>query len=238
MDSEEYLKMRRVEKTNWWFVGKRELVDSFLKKTKGNFFLDVGAGTGENTKKFSQTKKIFPMDINRTSLEFLSEKNRNVSGGDMNKLPYKNNSFNGAILLDIVEHIENDLAAMSEISRVVKKGGSIIITVPAHQFLWSYHDEALHHKRRYGKKELLSLVENSGFEIQYWSYWNSILFLPILLFRHVKKLFGEKRSSDVKNMPKLVNNIFLGILKIENFAIKKGFKLPFGVSLFVVARKI
>lgn len=236
MDKAEYLKMKELEKEDWWFRAKRRLVLHFLRNFNGEKYLDVGAGTGQNTLAFSEVKDIFPIDISKIALKYLSENNSNVVGGDITKLPYKDNSFDGAIMLDVLEHIEDHENVMKELSRIIKKKGKLIITVPAHKFLWSYHDLALHHKRRYGKKEFIDVVENNGFIIEKISYWDMFLFPVAIIGRKIKSFLGSN-GSDIRKVPEPFNSMLFNMMRLENLMIKKGLNLPAGVSLFAIASR-
>ncbi|MBL8148291.1 MAG: methyltransferase domain-containing protein, partial [Blastocatellia bacterium] len=140
--------------------------------------------------------------------------------------------------LDVLEHVDDDLAAMSELYRVCKPGGMLLVTVPAYGFLWSEHDEALHHRRRYAAHELRNKLLLSGFEIERCSYFITLLFFPILFIRIVQGIF--KHSTHPKtshiHLPEIFNQMLITLLAFEQW-LYNYINLPFGVSIVCVARK-
>jgi SAM-dependent methyltransferase len=139
---------------------------------------------------------------------------------------------------DVLEHIEDDLAAVSEIARVLRPGGAAIISVPAHQWLFSEHDAALHHFRRYSKARLRDVLERGGFRIRRISYWNAALFPAICLHRLlVKPRHGHEPRSDIRSSPWPINQALAALLAVEA-AILRHAPLPWGVSLVGVAERV
>jgi len=138
------------------------------------------------------------------------------------------------LALDVIEHIDNDLIALRELKRVTKPDGLILITVPAYQFLWSAHDLAHHHKRRYSSKILKNKLKEAGFEILKLSYFNTILSPIIISLRLIKKLIHSKKP-DIGTVNPLLNYLLKLLFYIEAPIIKY-FNLPFGISLVAVAR--
>jgi SAM-dependent methyltransferase len=139
---------------------------------------------------------------------------------------------------DVLEHIEDDLAAVSEIARVLRPGGAAIISVPAHQWLFSEHDAALHHFRRYSKARLRDVLERGGFRIRRISYWNAALFPAICLHRLLVKLRrGHEPRSDIRSSPWPINQALAALLAVEA-AILRHAPLPWGVSLVGVAERV
>jgi SAM-dependent methyltransferase len=149
--------------------------------------------------------------------------------------------FDLVTALDIFEHIEDDKKAFSESRRVLKKKGTLLLTVPANSCLWSHHDIALSHKRRYALSELKRKLVLSGFKIERISYCIFFLFLPIFLFRMVQKIYFEVSLFPPKTVylifPKFINTVFLWLCELENLLIKIGVNFPFGVSIVCVATK-
>ena len=146
---------------------------------------------------------------------------------------------------DVIEHIENDVAAISNINEMLRKGGSLIITVPQHMFLWSNLDEILKHKRRYSRRELVAKLQENGFDISYATSFLFVLF-PVMLFSRIFDRRLDQSQSDALNsvalkkrvvFPKLLNWILDQLMRIDEALIRLGISLPFGGTLVVVARK-
>lgn len=243
MEAAEYEKMYDSEEDNWWFQGRRELILDILKKINLDIckdradILDVGCGTGINLKSFERFGDVVGIDFSIEALRFC--KSRGVgplASASADKLPFKNCSFDIVCALDVLEHIEDDVAALCEISRVLKDGGFLLITVPAFEFLWSNHDVALHHKRRYTKEIILSRLKSSGLSIMMCSYWNFFLFPLVAFIRLLRRNKAEEKSTDLENLPSYLNKILFYILKAERAIINKEFAFPMGVSIVCVCR--
>ncbi len=238
MESREYQKMHDLEKTNWWYTSRRKLISLFLRKyvPKWNRILDVGCGTGANGLEFSKNYDYTGIDSNPEAIKFSKNTLKNVCLMNAENLKFKRNSFSAVLYLDVLEHLKNERIALKSIRNILKEDGTLIITVPAFMFLWSDHDKFLHHYRRYSQKELESLLSASGFKVLRKTYWNSFLFLPVLILRKIKSIFGSS-SSDLEEVHPLVNSLLTGILNLEAFLISKGINFPFGISIVLIAKK-
>jgi SAM-dependent methyltransferase len=141
--------------------------------------------------------------------------------------------------LDILEHVDDDNAALRELWRLSKPGGSLLITVPAFGFLWSEHDEALQHRRRYTAAELESKLVAAGFQVVQMSYFLASLFVPILAFRIVQNLTkrGIEPQATYVIPPPWLNVLIVRILDWERMLLRHVKKLPFGVSIIALAKK-
>lgn len=240
MEIEEYKKMDELESKHWWFVSKREFlritIDRFVGKLKGKKVLDVGCGTGGVLQMLEGLgAEAEGVDVSQAALEYCRHKNLKVTLGDGAKLPYPDSVFDLVISSDVLEHIENDVTAVAEIKRVLKPGGVLIATVPAHQKLFSYHDVALHHARRYSKKQFIDLLAKSFPEVNV-TWIHSALLIPAAVQRVIFRYIGKK-DSDVKMNNPIINRI-LSIWYVVEFSIYRIFKrLPFGLSLIGAARK-
>lgn len=245
MDSSEYDKMYQLEETNWWYSGRRRLILKVVAQIHKKYsdksmnILDAGCGTGINLRYLLDYGDAYGLDISNEALKF--SRIRGLSSlicGSVDRLPLTNEFFDLVVALDVIEHIQEDLTAIRELNRVLRPGGSLIVTVPAFQFLWSNHDLAVHHKRRYTRSELRDILGLGGFIVERATYWNLFLFLPVAAMRMLKRATSSQRNkqTDLAELPAPIDRILRGLLWVEN-SILGWFDLPFGVSVMCVCRK-
>ncbi|MDD3012420.1 MAG: class I SAM-dependent methyltransferase [Candidatus Gastranaerophilales bacterium] len=245
MEDRIYLKMADLEDKHWWFVSKRKIIETIINKyIKGlNYkskILDAGCGTGSNFLMLSKfSKNITMMEYDENASKIAEQKyNCKVYKGSLpSDIPFNDNEFDLIVLLDVLEHIDNDKDALIALKSKLKPEGYLLITVPAFNFLWSSHDESHHHKRRYKLGELNKILLNCGFEKRYCSYYNFILFPLIVCIRFIKKLGLLSKEDDLNAASKIVNYILTLIMSSESHLLKF-FQLPFGVSIISVYQKL
>jgi len=249
MQQHTYAIMRRVEESHWWFFGRRQIIRSFLVslfrdlrmsgKVGGSPFkiLDVGCGTGANLEMLSEFGAAEGVDVSPEALSFCRARGlEKVKLGAAEALPYDDNSFDLATGLDVVEHLDDDLAGLKEMRRVLRPEGRALLFVPAFMFLWGVQDDISNHRRRYTLKELKQRVQEAGFEVERASYANITFFTPILLGRILMRITGFRPASE-NNLTIGAANKPLGmLLGAERFWLRN-FNLPFGVSAICVARR-
>lgn len=216
---------------HFWFKAKKDLIGAFMEKTnkgKTNLrILSIGVGTGDDLDILNQYGENYVIDIDEISLSVIDDSlcvEKKVA--DACNLPYENGFFDVVISCDVFEHIDNHTKAADEVYRVLRKDGVLIFTVPAFQALFSSHDVALQHFRRYSKKTIASLLHKFEYKI---FFWNSLLFIPIAITRILNK--NSKPRVDQGQLPSWLNSIFYSLLKIDNFLIKRGISMPAGISL-------
>jgi SAM-dependent methyltransferase len=137
----------------------------------------------------------------------------------------------------VLEHLDDDLASIKNVYYILKPGGYFIITVPAFNFLWSGHDAAMHHKRRYGKKDLVRRLKSCDFSVEICTFWNFFLFPAVAVIRVLRDRRRCDLITDLKDLPQIVNRLLLQILRVENILIGGGIPFPFGVSILCICRK-
>lgn len=243
MEAHTYPIMYRVEGSHWWFVGRRRIIASFMQRiaevlqVKQPRILDVGCGTGANLELLAEFGEAEGVDISPEALSFCRQRGlTTVKQGEAEALPYDDCSFDLVAALDVVEHLDNDVAGLKEMHRVLKPNGRALLFVPAFMFLWGVQDDISNHRRRYTLKQLKQVVQEAGFEIERATYVNITFFLPILVGRLLMRITGFRPESE-NNLTVGFLNGFLGrifgaeapLLRITNF--------PFGVSAICVARR-
>jgi len=243
MEEHHYPILFAVEESHWWYVGRRRIIESFVKdicvrlEQAAPRILDVGCGTGANLKMLGAHGAVSGVDISPQALEFCRQRGlATVKFGAAESLPYPDESFDLVTALDVIEHLDDDLAGLKEAARVMRPGGRVLLFVPAFMFLWGVQDDVSNHRRRYDRAELVEKVRASGFEIEQVSYANFTFFLPVLAVRSVMRWFKIRTETEYGiNFPAL-NKPLAGLFAAERLILKRsGF--PFGVSIICVARK-
>ncbi len=243
MQQHTYSIMYRVEGTHWWFVGRRRILSLFLNeirrrlKTERPRILDVGCGTGANLELLSSFGEAEGVDVSPEALEFCRSRGlQNVRQGEAERLPYENDSFDLVTGLDVVEHLDDDLAGLRELHRVLKPNGRALVFVPAFMFLWGVQDDVSNHRRRYTLHQIKETLTNAGFTIERSTYANITFFAPILLGRLLMRATGLRPESENNINAGFLNGFLASILGAERFVLRY-LDLPLGVSAICVARK-
>ncbi len=228
-----YKEYYHLERSNWWFTARLAILKNQIERLFSNRndlkILNIGVATGATYEIcFNFVKQNLKIDIEQ---------------GTILDLKFDENTFDLVCAFDVIEHVENDKLAISEMIRVCKSNGIVFVTVPAFMQLWSKHDEVNYHFRRYVSNTLKSLFKIELGDIVYGSYFNSILFIPIYLVRWISNkfphLFKRDGSGSDHSMFKLgfLNKVLFIIFYSENFFLKRKIKLPFGVSLMLSFKK-
>lgn len=244
MQQHTYAIMDRVEDSHWWFVGRRAILETFLKgivekarsPQSAVRILDVGCGTGANLEMLAQFGSAEGVDVSDDALEFCRKKGLTVQKGLAETLPYADETFDVTTALDVVEHLDDDIAGLKEMFRVTKSGGFSLIFVPAFMWLWGVQDDISNHRIRYTKKEIVERLEKAGFAVERSTYANWTFFAPILGGRTLMRLTGIKPESENNVNISALNGVFGKLFSAERFWLNS-FNFPFGVSIVVVARK-
>jgi SAM-dependent methyltransferase len=242
MQKDAYLEMYRYEDSHWWFVARRiileKIINSYLINKEPRNILELGCGTGGNFELLARYGKLYAIEFDSDACAMATSRAiaTVVQGVLPAPIPFEQ-SFDLIAMLDVLEHIDDELATLKQVAIKLNTQGRLIITVPAYLFLWSAHDEAVNHKRRYLKSELIAVLEKAGFKIIYASYFNTLLFPIVAGVRFLNKLLGKKQGTDVSMPPAFVNTLLLKLFASESYLIPK-VSLAFGVSIVVVAEKI
>ena len=247
MQQHTYAIMDRVEDSHWWFVGRRAILETFLRGIVAKAdaannvpvpprILDIGCGTGANLEMLAQFGSAEGVDVSDDALEFCRRKGLTVQKGLAESLPYADGSFDITTALDVVEHLDDDVAGLSEMHRVTKTGGHSLIFVPAFMWLWGVQDDVSNHRIRYTKKQIVERIEKAGFTVERATYANFTFFAPILGGRTLMKLTGIKPESENNVNISALNGAFGKLFSAERHWLKR-FNFPFGVSIVIRAKK-
>jgi SAM-dependent methyltransferase len=243
MQQHTYSIMYEVEEHHWWFIGRRRIIERFVAavcremgKRKPRI-LDVGCGTGANLQMLAQHGESEGVDISSEALEFCRARGlAKVKQGAAESLPYEDASFDLVTGLDVIEHLDDDVAGLKEVWRVLRPRGRALFFVPAFMFLWGVQDDISHHRRRYTLKEFEQKLREAGLTVERMTYANISFFLPILIGRTLMRLTGMRPASENNITIGMLNGVLGKILGAEGWWLQR-FRFPFGVSIVCVARR-
>lgn len=243
MEHREYESLARREEFNFWHVARRELLARLLRRhlppKQEHQILDIGCGTGGDILLLKPFGRVFGLDSFDEALRLAAGKGfAELRRGSAERMPFPDASFDAAVALDVLEHLDDDVRSIREAYRVLRVGGIFLVTVPAYPWLWSQHDVVLYHKRRYFRSEVCRKLSEGGFVICASSYF---VMLGALVngFRKLRdSLFIRAGKPHVYNVvfSSPVNALLLFILRLEQ-QLMRLFPLPFGLSIVVVAKK-
>src|SRR5882724_12788625 len=244
MQQHTYSIMYQVEERHWWFMGRRKIIERFvsaacrdLGKLKPRI-LDVGCGTGANLQMLAGHGAAEGVDVSSEALEFCRARGLSkVKEGAAEALPYEDASFDLVTGLDVVEHLDDDVAGLSEMRRVLRPGGRAVLFVPAFMFLWGVQDDISNHRRRYTLKQLKDVVRQAGFEVERATYVNLSFFAPIFLGRLFMRATGLRPESENNLTIGFLNGLLGKFLGAESVPLRY-LNFPFGVSIICVARRM
>lgn len=250
MDVNYYKEYALLERQHWWFKVRSQIIHNLISadikpsQTKQLKILNIGAATGKSSEMLSEFGHVTSLEYDKDCCDY-AQKYFNISiiNGSILELPFKDEEFDLVCAFDVIEHVENDLMGLKEMKRVCKNDGLITLTVPAFMFLWSNHDEVNHHYRRYNINGLKNLVRKANLVSLKSTYYNTILFLPIAIFRLLskvipKKLIRKGAGSDatLHHSDSFVNGLLYRIFSLE-IGLLKFFNFPFGVSIYMSLSK-
>lgn len=231
-----------LEETYWWFVGRRAIIDSVLRRfaKRSPVAVDIGCGTGRNLALLARyADRIAGFDRSMAALGIAASQGLSVCCTDGHGLPLADASVDLVTAFDVLEHLDDDVRALAEFNRVLRPRGLLLVTVPAYRFLWSEHDEALMHRRRYVASELHMKLNQTGFDVFVRSYAVFFAFFPILFYRLYRGLFPKDAMSPKAShvtLPPFLNGAFTWMLRIEALVMGT-IRLPWGTSIVMLAQK-
>lgn len=243
MKTNEYQKMFELENDYWWYRALHALVEHYVKATGRTDLkiLDVGCGTGRMMEVLRNYGNVEGVDYSPEAIFFSNKRGlNNVALGDINDWAVNTDSYDVIICLDVLNHssIKNYIAVMEKLYSGLTNGGILIMEVAAFEILKRHHDIVVFNERRYRKKEPLTHLQKIGFRIIKATYRLPLLFLFILIKKIAERIaVPDDGASDLKPLPRSLNALLLFLTRAENRLTTMGLAMPFGSSLFIVAKK-
>jgi SAM-dependent methyltransferase len=237
-----YEQMAELDERHWWYRARREILAELIRRdvrlpAKARI-LEIGCGTGHNLAMLGEFGEVDALELDDEARAIAERRLRRKAMSaplpELAGVAEKHYDLIGAF--DVIEHIDNDAAAIASIASRLKPGGTFVMTVPAHQWMWSAHDVVNHHKRRYSKRALKRLIEESPLRLEKIGYFNSLLF-PLALAERLASKARGKDEADVKLPPRPLNTALENVFAAERHLVGR-LPLPPGLSLFALASAI
>jgi ubiquinone/menaquinone biosynthesis C-methylase UbiE len=241
MQEDSYAALHQLENTHWWFVGARFIYQTLIKiglgeEAKNPRMLEVGCGSGGNLPTLSAFGPTVGLEVSSQALTMIKDRPQlGLVQANAEALPFASDSFDGVHLWAVLEHLEDDLVGLREAWRVCRPHGSVTLQTAALPVLWSHHDEANLHKRRYVRDQLADLLRTAQLSPIHLSYQNFFAFFPTLVIRRVQRFFVRSPRYDMGTSNPWITKIMLKVLRFEAWFLKK-YKFPIGVDLVAVCR--
>jgi SAM-dependent methyltransferase len=232
----------RIERDHWWFCGRRRLVAASIRglgTPPTAQVLDVGCGTGANLRLLVELgyQDVTGLDCSEEAIRWCAEKRLPpVKRGDLCQLPFPGDHFDMILATDVLEHIDDEGAAVAELHRVLRPGGTLIVTVPAFEGLWGLQDQVSHHKRRYRRDDLTARLRAGGFHVARSFYFNFLLFAPIWLARQLIRWCKIELASENEVNTRWLNALLARIFALDVWLAPR-LRPGFGVSILAIARR-
>lgn len=245
MDIQRQIRYYDLGKDYWWLVGKYNVITKFLRDnypidegSRRIRIIEVGCGLGNMLDRLSGFDGVYGSDYSVEALKFMKHRNNKLHTfcADLQFFPAIDNSFAIVLAIDVLEHLNDDTKAISEICRILQENGKLLLTVPAFNVLWGNHDVIFGHKRRYRVGEIKRMLHLNGFVIERISYFEPLFFIPLLIFRKIKKAIPCHNRDDFISIPKWLNKFLILLISSESVFLKK-VRFPFGTTIICVARK-
>jgi SAM-dependent methyltransferase len=242
MERSVYREMAELDDRHWWYRARRDILADLIRREampppKARI-LEIGCGTGHNLGMLARFGKVDALELDDEARGIAQRRlGRKVMSAPLPELAgVSDRHYDLIAALDVIEHIDDDSAALAAIAGKLKTGGKLVMTVPAHAWMWSAHDVVNHHKRRYSKAALRRLIEGSPLRVETLGYFNSLLF-PLAVAERLSSKLRGKDNADVKLPPAPVNAALEAVFAAERHLVGR-LPLPPGLSLFAVASAI
>jgi SAM-dependent methyltransferase len=241
MEEDAYAEMYALEDVHWWFRGRRAVIGALLDHAvlpPKPRLLDAGCGTGRNLVEFGSAGTAAGVDPSADAVAFCHQRGLGeVHRAGLERLPFDADEFDVLLACDVIEHVEDDVGALVELRRVARPGGTLLITVPAYQWMWTQHDVQLHHVRRYTLRALRGRVQEAGWDPVYATYFNSMALPVVAVTRLTERKSNRHGHTDLDRTPAGLNGLLSMPMRLEASMIRHGAHLPAGVSVGMLCRK-
>jgi SAM-dependent methyltransferase len=233
-----YDRMAQLDERHWWYRARRHILAELIRRKialpADARILEIGCGTGHNLEMLQRFGRADGIEIDPAARALAEQRlGRPIGSAPLPALTgVEDGAYDLVAILDVLEHVEEDQAALESIARKLRPGGRILIAVPAHPWMWSAHDEVNHHKRRYTRKTLRKAIGDAGLKVEMLSWFNSLLF-PLAAAARVAGRITGKQDSDDKMPPRPVNSLFETVFGLERYLVGR-LPLPPGVSLVAI----
>lgn len=240
MEETAYREHFEAEDRHWWFRGRRAVVDALLSRAElapSPRILDAGCGTGGNLSRYARLGEATGVDPSAEAVRFCRARGlSSVQEAGLERLPFEDASFDLLVATDVLEHIAAERDALRELRRVAAPGATLLLTVPAYMWLWSEEDVSLQHQRRYTRPRLRDAVERCGWRVDVVTHFNLLLLPPIALARRLPRRGGRDRA-ELDRTPAWLDRPLSLPMRLEASLIRRGLRLPAGVSIGLLAHK-
>jgi SAM-dependent methyltransferase len=249
MEREQYELMFAQEERHWWYVGMRRISTALLERypplvdgqdRRPLEILDAGCGSGGTTSYLRRFGRVTGVDLAPEALALARKRCLDrLARSSVGALPFQDGSFDVVTSFDVLYHlnVDDDLAALGDIHRVLRPGGVALIRLPAFDWIRGAHDEAVHTRHRYTRDELSEKLEDAGFRLEHATYANFVLFPLAPAKRYLEQRKGTREATDLWLPPGPVNRLLADLLSLEALPARQ-LGLPWGLSVFAVARRV
>jgi SAM-dependent methyltransferase len=241
MSPDELHAMLAIDEEHWWYRGRRRVLRAELDRlplAPHARLLDAGCGSGRTLDELARYGRASGVDLSPEAVETARRRGHDdVHVARIEELPFADASFDAVTCLDVVEHTPDDRATLAELLRVTRPGGLLLVTVPAYQALWSWHDEVNRHYRRYETRSLRAAARDAGWDLVTDTHFNSLLLPPAAAVRLAQRRRLRHAHSDLSLTPPSLNGVLELPLRLESRFVAAGIPLPAGLSLLAVLRR-
>jgi SAM-dependent methyltransferase len=244
VQTDEFQALVGYDEHHWWYSGRRRVLHAALGRLglpPDAEVLDAGCGSGRTMDDLRRYGTVRGFDLNPLGVEHARDRGHaDVAVARVEEIPHPDAEFDLVTCLDVLEHTPDDLVSLRELLRVTRPGGWLVLTVPAYQALWSSHDVANHHYRRYRRSALRRAGVAAGWEPGPWTYFNSVLFLPgaaVRVGERMRRPHKRRGRTNVALTPRALDPVLEWPMRFEAALIGRGVRLPVGMSLLMALRR-
>jgi SAM-dependent methyltransferase len=244
VQTDEFQALVNYDEHHWWYCGRRRVLHAALGKLElpaNALVLDAGCGSGRTMDELRAYGRVHGFDLSEEGVEHARGRgHRDVHVARLEQIPYPDETFDVVTCLDVVEHTPDDVRSLRELLRVVRPRGYLVVTVPAYQLLWSSHDVANQHYRRYRRSTLRRAAQEAGWEPLTWSYFNTFFFLPgaaVRVGERLRRPHKRRGRPNVQLTPRALDGVLELPMRVEAGMIRLGARLPVGMSLLMTFRR-